>query len=58
MSGLVKARWVAGYPVVLADGTKLEHGESHRISASEAEQSDNWAVDTAKPEKAKPQSEA
>jgi hypothetical protein len=40
---LVNAKWVAGYPARLVDGTELIPGETVvAIPKSEAEESDNW----------------
>ena len=52
MSDLVKARWVGGYPVVLPDGTELNHGDEHKVPAGELA-SDHWepVADQAKTEK-------
>lgn len=41
MSDLVKARWVGGYPVELPDGTKLAHGDEHKVPPGELA-SDHW----------------
>jgi hypothetical protein len=43
MSGLVKARWVAGYPAILPNGTELVPGVSVvAIPEGEAQASDHW----------------
>lgn len=44
----VKALWVAGYEASLPDGTVLVPNETVvELSAGEADQSDNWAVQSA-----------
>ncbi len=56
MSELIKARWVAGFPAVMADGTQLVPGETvAKIPAEEANASDNWEIlAVEKPAKPKP----
>ncbi len=45
--GTVKARWVAGYPASLPDGTQLEPNKTVvNLPEAEARGSDNWEIVT------------